>query len=149
MSGELQRVYGSSWVTLQSGGASVSNNALSAAAATNLDLTAAFGGATGYPHVELALRVTFGTNPTVNTVVELLARMLGVDGTNDALAPSLSYRPVICSFPVEASTSAQWFHFDWFFAAKKAAMSLYNNGTGQTITSWELKGRAFTLAPAA
>lgn len=147
MAGELKRIYGS-WVTLQSSGASIANNALSAAAATSLDLTGSFGGVTGYPHVEFACRVTFGTNPTVNTAVELLRRQLAVDGTNDGLAPSTTWRPTITAFPVEASTSAQWFAFDWFFADKKCNLYLYNNATGQTISSWDLSARSFTIQPA-
>lgn len=121
--------------TLQSGGAAVSNNAISAAASSTYGTTA---DGSDYPDGEFVLSVTSGSNLTENTIIELIARPIDIDGTTDAPVPTATYRERrVGFFTVKAATQN-----DLLCVArdlpKLAEYYIYLNGTG-AITAWTLK----------
>lgn len=147
MSGEMIVVLGTT-KTLVSSGASLSNNTMSAASSATYDRDADGG---GFPDAELVLAVAYGTAPTINTTLDLYARELDIDGTNDAAAPTTSYkRRFICSFPVINQTATQHIKALAFDVPPLSEFYLHNNATGQTVSSgWTLKikPRSYSTAP--
>lgn len=80
--------------------------------------------------------VTFGTNPTANSLLDLYL-IPSLDGTNYAdiaTVPSSIY--YACSFPVQANTSAQLIVAQGVrLPPGKFKAVLYNNATGQTLAA--------------
>ncbi len=146
MSGEAIIVNGTT-KTLVSSGASLANNTMSAASAATYDRTTDGG---GFPDASLVLAVSYGTAPTVNTTLDLYARELDIDGTNDAVAPTTTYkRRYIGSFPVINQTAMQYIRAVAFDVPKLAEYYLHNNATGQTVSAgWTLKITPRSYAPA-
>lgn len=146
MSGEMIVVNGTP-KTLESSGASLANNTMSAASAATYDRDADGG---GFPDASFTLAVAFGTAPTVNTTLDLYARELDIDGTNDAVAPTTTYkRRYIGSFQVFNQTATQYIKTLAFDVPKLAEYYLHNNATGQTVSSgWTLKITPRTYKPA-
>lgn len=134
--------------TLEASGASIANNAM--AQADDADYSVALDGS-GAPDVEFAIAVTFGTAPTQNTLIDLYAQALNIDGTSDAQAPTTTYRQkYIGSFVVNNVTTQQFLALLAYDVPPNAAYYLHNNGTGQTISSgWTLKATPRTVGPAA
>lgn len=147
MSGEMIVVLGTE-KTLVSSGASLSNNTMSAASSATYNRDTDGG---GYPDAEIVLAVAFGTAPTVNTTLDLYARELDIDGTNDAVAPTTTYkRRFICSFPVFNQTATQYIKALAFEVPPLSEFYLHNNATGQTVSAgWTLniKPRSYSTAP--
>lgn len=139
MSGETIVVRGAT-KTLESNGASISNNAIGLADDQSYDMDVDGG---GYPDVEFVLTCAFGTAPTEGAVVALYARPLDIDSTNDAEVPEVA-RPTVFvgSFTVNNVTTTQTIPLNGIYAQdvpKKADYYLHNNGTGQSIsTGWKL-----------
>lgn len=139
MSGESIVVRGTT-KTLESNGASIANNAIGLADDQSYDMDA---DGAGFPDVEFVLVCTYGTAPTENAVISLMARPLDIDGTSDADVPEVS-RPnlPIGSFSVNNVITTQTILINGGYAQdvpKKADYYLLNNGTGQSISAgWKL-----------
>lgn len=146
MSGEAIVYKASTAKTLESSGASISNNAV-LAAGTAYDLVA---DGLSYPDAEFALTCSFATAPTEGSVISLYAQPLDVDGTADTQAPETT-RPTyfVGNFVVNNVTGSQTL---WLYGENlplKASYTLHNNGTGQSISSgWTLKALGRTIGPA-
>jgi hypothetical protein len=139
MSGELINVWGTP-KTLEANGGAIANNAITAADDANYDQVA---DGASYPDGEFVLACAYATAPTENSSLELYARELDISGTNDADAPEASsYRPrFICAFPVNnvGSGTVQYIKAIGRSLPKLAAYSIYNAGTGQTVSAgWTL-----------
>ncbi len=134
--------------TLEASGASVANNTIAQADDANYSIAA--DGAYA-PDAEFVLAVTFGVAPTQNTLIDLYAQALDIDGTSDAQAPTTTYRQTyIGSFVVNNTTSQQFLKLLAYDVPPSAAYYLHNNGTGQTMSAgWTLKVTPRTIGPAA
>lgn len=134
--------------TLEANGGSCANNAI--VSADDANYTIASDGANA-PDAEFALSVTFGTAPTENTTIDLYARELNFDSTNDAQAVETTYKPrYICGFMVNNVTTAQYINMRVSRVPRDAAYVLHNNGTGQTFSAgWTLKVLPVTVGPSA
>lgn len=147
MAGEVIKDYGS-WVTLESSGASIANNAFAQADDASFDL-AADGG--NRPDLEFEIEFTFGIAPTANTALVLHAQDLDLfGGTDDMRSPSANYLAgAVASVLVENTTNTQRKRFYVQNAPTKAAYWLQNAGTTQTLSSgWKLRARAVTVKAA-
>lgn len=146
MTGETRVYYGPP-KTLEANGAAIANNAIGQADDASYSI-AADGG--NYPDAEFVLSFTFGTAPTVSRTIDLFARELNIDGTNDSEAPNTVFRPrYIGSFVVNNNTSTQYSRLMAFDVPPAADYYLLNNNTGQSITAgWTLKVTPRTYGPA-
>lgn len=141
MASAARMVFGSE-AQLQSAGASVANNTLSAAASTAANLTG-----TQYPHAKFALRVNSATNFTAMGPVTLIIRPLQVQGTNDAPAPSTTFpHRSIAVFNLAAQTADQYHEIYAYDLPREFDAYLYNQA-GQTISSWDLWIIPFSIEP--
>lgn len=150
MAGEIQVVYGTS-KTLEANGASIANNNKGIADDATYSV-AADGG--NFPDAEFVVSFAFGTAPTENTTLVLLAQPLDVDGTADTDAPEdgvVTFKAVpIGSFVVNNSTATQYARLVAFDLPPLANYYLWNNATGQAVSAgWTLKVRPRTYKPAA
>jgi hypothetical protein len=135
-------------ITLETNGASISNNAVAQA---DDDIYSVVDDGAGYPDAKFVVSFAFGTAPTENTTLELYARPLDISSTNDAEVPEAT-RPTVRlgSFVVNNVTSTQYAEeivqdVPWKFSAY-----LHNNGTGQTVSAgWTLTITPCTVGPAA
>lgn len=134
--------------TLVSSGASLANNAMSGASASTYNRAV---DGSDFPDASFVLSVAFGTAPTVNTTLDLYARELDIDGTDDAPVPTTTYkRRYIGSFVLINQTATQYLKILAFDVPKLAEYYLHNNATGQTISAgWMLKitPRSYKPAP--
>ncbi|MDP1681069.1 MAG: hypothetical protein Q8L39_04765 [Burkholderiales bacterium] len=133
-------------LTLESAGGAIANNTI-VAAATAYDISAN-GNA---PHVDAALMIQYTTAPAVNTTLNLYAAEQDIDSTNDEQVPTTTYKPkYICSFTVNAVTTAQYLDKFLRNVPRNAKYSLHNNGTGQSVNAnWTLKFTPRTIGPSA
>jgi Tfp pilus assembly protein PilW len=134
--------------TLEANGAAITNNAMGAADDATYSISA--DGASA-PDAEFALAATFATAPTINTTLDLYAQELDIDGTNDAQAPTTTYKVrYLGSFAVNAVTTAQYLKCRAYDVPLVASYFLMNNATGQTLSAgWTLKVTPRTIGPAA
>ena len=134
--------------TLESSGASVANAVMSLATTATYGIVA---DGASYPDADFVLSATFGVAPTINTTIDLYAQELDIDGTNDAQAPTTTYKQrYIGSFVVNAVTTAQHLKVHAYDVPLVASYYLHNNATGQTMsTGWTLKVTPRTIGPAA
>ena len=134
--------------TLEASGASNANNTMVAADDATYSVSA---DGSNYPDADFVLAVAFGTAPTVNTTIDLYAQELDIDGTNDAIAPTTTYkRRYIGSFVVAAQTAMQYLKVRGYDVPLVASYYLHNNATGQTMSAgWTLKVTPRTIGPAA
>ena len=147
MSGELV-VFRGPQKTLEASGGECANNALISADDASYSLSA---DGSDYPDADFVLTVTFGTAPTEGSAISLYARPLNVDGEADAEAPE-STRPTVFvgNFVVNNVTTPQSMTLRAFDLPDVADYYLYNNGTGQSMSSgWVLKVTPRTIGPAA
>jgi hypothetical protein len=143
MAGEAKRVYGTE-VTLQTSGASVANNAISAAAATVIDNSAH-----DYVDGKFVLRVSASVAFTQLGTVQLLLRPLDIDAANnDAPVPTAAYPvPYRGSFTLISQTASQYQYLEVQNMPRKCEAYLLN-AAGQTISNWDLLYQPMTLGPA-
>jgi hypothetical protein len=132
--------------TLSSSGAAIANNTIVQATDATYSTSADGNDA---PDAEFVLACTFGTAPTVNTTLDLYAAEQDIDGTNDAAAPTTTYKPrYIGSFVVNAVTTTQYLKLRSSDVPTVAYYYLHNNGTGQTVNAgWTLKVTPRTVGP--
>lgn len=141
MAGESVRDY-SSWKTLEASGASIANNAFGEANDATWEQVADGG---GRPHLQVEIVWTYGANPSAGGSLGIYSRALQINTTNDAAAPSASYlRRMIGNEPVNTAGTAHAQRFDVMNAPTQFSAWLYNNASGQSISSgWTLRVRAF------
>lgn len=134
--------------TLEASGASISNNTI--VQANDASYSIASDGSYA-PDAEFVLSCAFASAPTENTTLDLYARELDIDSTNDADAPETTYKPrYIGSFTLNNVTSTQHLKLRAFDVPLVADYYVLNNGTGQTVSSgWALKVTPKTVGPAA
>lgn len=134
--------------TLEAGGASAANNTM--VQADDANYVIASDGANA-PDAEFALAVAFSVAPTQNTTIDLYVSEQNIDGTNDAQAPTTTYRQkYVGSFTVNSVTSTQYLRLLAYDVPPDGAYYLHNNGTGQTMSSgWTLKVTPRTIGPSA
>lgn len=153
MANEAKFVYGTSKTLANANGGATSNNQLSAAAGTTYSQTD-----TGdYPDALFVLTTAgFGGTPTAGTTIDVYIRPLDIDGTTDQPAPATgastdAYKGrYACSFIVKASSSSGDSYAAIAYDIPRAGeASLYNNGTGQSLSAnWTLKMTPRTVGPA-
>ena len=148
MANEATVVYGTA-KTLESSGAAISNN--NVAAATTTYGVAADGA--NYPDAQFVLSFAFATAPTENTSLVLLARPLNIDGTADSEAPENGAATFkgrfVGAFTVNNVTTTQYAALTAYDLPREAEYYLWNNGTGQSLSSgWTLKVTPRSYAPA-
>lgn len=132
--------------TLEASGASIANNAIVLADDASYDIEVDGGGA---PDGEFVLTAAYGTAPTVNTTLDLIARELNISGANHAPASTATYRQrFIASFVVFNQTATQYLKAYGWNLPKLANYYIYNNATGQTVSAgWTLKVTPRALGP--
>ena len=125
--------------TLEASGASITAGSVVQADDANYVLSS---DAANWPDAEFYLTAAFGTAPTEGRPINLLARPLDIDGTNDAEVPEAN-RPTqyIGSFIVNNVTTTQYMQLQGVVAydlPRNAAYYLHN-GADQTLSSgWKL-----------
>lgn len=146
MAGEVIRAFGTQ-KTLEASGASIASGAI--AQANDASYSTASDGA-NYPDAEFAVSFAFGTAPTENGTLTLIARTLNIDGTNDAEAPEATRADrYIGSFVVNNVTTTQYAVLFARNVPREADYYLLNTGTGQTLSSgWTLKVTPMTYTAA-
>lgn len=147
MTGQVQVANGTP-KTLASSGSSCANNAV--VQATTANYTPATDSSASFPDAWFSLGCTFATAPTAGTVIALYAQTLQVNGvTVTAPAPDGTIGRYIGSFVVTAVTALQY--PEPILARDvpdSASYWLYNNGTGQSISSgWTLTVTPRTYIP--
>ncbi len=147
MAGESIRDY-SSWVDLETNGASIASAAFGAADNAGFDLSADGG---NRPHLEFEVEFAFGTGPTGGGLALHHAPQDLFGGTNDGLTPSAtSLAGYLAAIPIATSTtSTQRQRFDVMFAPTDSKYWLQNVATSQTVSAgWKLRARAWSLKAA-
>lgn len=146
MANEIQRVYGSD-VTLEASGASIANNAIAQANDADYDLSDDT--PADYVDGEFVLTCAFGGTPTANTSVALIIRPMNIDGTTDAPAPTATYLVEFAGSFFVTGSASQTLRCYAPNIPRVGQAYLYNNGTGQTLSSgWVLKMRPVSYRPA-
>jgi len=149
MATETTVVYGTS-KTLEASGASITNNNVDQA--NDASYSVASDGAS-YPDAEFVLSLAFGTAPTENSTIVLLARPLDVDSTSDTEIPengATTFKgQYVGTFVLNNVTTTQYVRLVAYDLPPLADYYIWNNNTGQTISAgWTLKVRPRTYKPA-
>jgi hypothetical protein len=146
MAGEVIRTFGTVR-TLEANGASIANNAI--AQADDASYSTATHGA-NFPDAEFVLGFTFATAPTEGTTLALVARLLNIDGTDDAQVPEATRADrFIGSFIVNNVTTLQDAALFAYNVPREADYYILNSGTGQTVSAgWILKVTPMTFTTA-
>ena len=105
-----------------------------------------------YPDAEFALRCQWATITSIeNKTIDLYARELNFDSTNDAIAPTATYtHRYINSFRISAvgANTDQYMKIKAYDVPKEAEYYIINS-SGQTISAgWTLKVTPVTNKPA-
>lgn len=135
--------------TLEANGASTATDVVSAADDASYGVAA---DGSNYPHAEFVLGFTISTTTSIqNKTINLYAKPLDIDGTNDAQAPETgaNFKGVfIGAFTVNDIGTIQYascvaYDVPWL------ADYYIDNQTGQTISAgWTLKVKPMTYKPA-
>lgn len=139
------KIYKGTTKALETSGASLANNAITA-------IVAAYDRAVdglGYPDADIILVATFAVAPVANSTLDLYAAEQDVKTTVDEQVPTTAYKPrYITSFPVNAVITAQPLKRSVRNMPEKALYSLHNNATGQTVSAaWTLDITPTTRGP--
>ena len=107
----------------------------------------------GFPDAEFVLRCQWATITSIeNKTVDLYAREINIDSTNDAIAPTATYtHRYIGSFRISAvaANTDQYMKLTAYDVPKEGEYFIINS-SGQTISAgWTLKVTPRTLEPAA
>lgn len=146
MAGEVIRIFGAT-KTLEASGASAASAAIVQADDATYS-TSADGG--NFPDAEFVVSFAFGTAPTENGTLALIARLLDIDGTSDAEVPEATRADrYIGNFVVNNVTSTQFAALFARNVPRLASYYLLNTGTGQTLSAgWTLKVTPMTYTVA-
>jgi len=104
------------------------------------------------PMASMILEATFSVAPDANSSVNLYARLMNIQGTNDQNVPDANFGHVyVGSFPLNDVTTAQYISIDIRLPNTKTSQeyvfSIENNG-GQTIANtWDLYVTPKTIGP--
>ena len=104
------------------------------------------------PMASAVLNVNYSVAPTAGTAVNLYARIMNVQSTNDPEAPATTYlNTFIGAFPVNAVTTSQFYAIE-VALPNTATSQVYDfyieNQTGQTIpVNWGLWITPKTIGP--
>ncbi len=132
--------------TLEANGTGVGNGGIVQADDASYSLVA---DGASYPDAEFVLACTFGTAPTENGIVSLVARPLNIDGTADADVPEFSRQVLfIGSFFVNNVTTTQNLWLIGYDLPKEADYWLANNAGQSIAAGWTLKVTPRTIGPA-
>lgn len=145
MAGEVIFAFGTTKV-LESAGLATANGVVTKADDASYDL--AMDGQ-NYPDAVFVLTVTFTAAPGENLPVNLYARQLGLDGTNDADVPEAT-RPgrFIGSFLVNNVTTVQVLELPAYDLPRKADYYIHNAAGAAIAVGWALRvtPRTYKLA---
>ncbi len=146
------KVYLGTPKTLEASGGSITNN--SVVQADDATYTRSTDGG-DYPDAEFYLSAAFTTAPTEGTTLNLYARPLDIDSTNDAEVPEAARPTVFVGvFVVNnvGTSTMQYMQLQGGYARDmpaKADYYLHNNATGQTVNAgWKLVVVPRTRGPA-
>lgn len=137
MAGEVIRVFGTQ-KTLEASGSSIASAAIGQANDATYSTSA---DGANYPDAEFVVSFAFGTAPTENGTLALIAQTLDIDGTSDAEVPEATRADrYIGSFLVNNVTTTQFAALFARNVPRVASYYLLNTGTGQTVSAgWTLK----------
>lgn len=143
MANEIRRLYGTQ-KTLESSGASIASAAIGQAT-TGYSSTDTL----DYPDAVFALTCAFGGAPTAGTTISLVIAPQNIDGTSDAAAPTASYvHHFFGSFAHNGAAASQTLYCEVQNVPKEGIVWLFNNATGQTLSSgWVLKMTPLSYQP--
>jgi len=144
MANEAVYKYGTNKVLEASGSSTVANaftqaNDASVTASDHNDFTL----------LDFTLSGAFSVAPTAGEVINLYARLLDIDGTNDSQVPSANYLATyLGSFLVDAVTSTQYVPLYNVSLPGRSFDCYIENKTSQTLTgNWVLKVTPKTIGP--
>lgn len=104
------------------------------------------------PMASVVLTCAYSVAPTASTTVDLFARLMNIDSTNDAITPDANNPHVyLGSFPLDDTTSTQYIPLDVrlpnTYTSQVYEFYIKNNG-GQTMSAgWTLKVTPKTIGP--
>ena len=147
MTGETKRFFHGTITTLSSTIAAMTSGS-TVASAGSLDL-GTYTAPADYPNVRFMLNITFATSTNIeNKVVELIAREMAVDGTNNTEVPTATYRErIVGFFRLKGVTSAQWLVCDARDVPRKADYYLFQESGQSSSANATLKALPYTRGP--
>lgn len=104
------------------------------------------------PMASVVLTCAYATAPTASTSVNLYARLMNIDSTNDQITPDANFGHVyLGSFPLNDTTSTQYIPLDVrlpnTYTSQVYEFYIENNA-GQTMSAgWTLKITPKTIGP--
>lgn len=104
------------------------------------------------PMASVVLTCAYSVAPTANSSVNLYARLMNIDSTNDQITPDANFGHVyLGSFPLDDTTSTQYIAIDVrlpnTYTSQVYEFYIQNNG-GQTMSAaWTLKVTPKTIGP--
>lgn len=134
--------------TLEASGASITSGSVVQADDADYALSTH---AANWPDAEFVLTCAFSVAPTEGRAINLLARNLDIDGTNDADAPEAARAQYIGSFVVNNVTATQYIALQGTIARDlpRSASYYLHNGADQTVSSgWKLVVTPRNVIPA-
>lgn len=133
-------------VTLEANGSAITDGAVVQADDATYDTTSA---GAGFAHIELAVTLTFSVAPVVNSVIEVLARAMDIDGTSDAPAPTATYRNRKVGFLVVKDVTSVQTLICLCERVPKLGEYYLSNRAGQTVSAgWTAKATPIAYKPA-
>lgn len=104
------------------------------------------------PMAAVVLTCAYATAPTANTAVNLYARLMDINGTNDAITPDANNTHVyLGSFPLDDTTAQQNIPLDVRLPnqySSQVYQFYLRNNAGQTMAAgWTLKVTPKTIGP--
>lgn len=135
------------WRTLEANGAAITAGSVVRADDANYDLAAN----ANWPDAEFVLVVSYSVAPTQGRLLNLLARPLDIQGTNDAPVPEAA-RPthMLGSFVVDNVTGLQYLPINGLFVQDLPALfeAYVHNDTDQSVPAgWALYARGRNVVP--
>lgn len=131
--------------TLEASGGSTAANAFTQANDASMTAT----DHSDYTLLDFVFTGAFSVAPTAGEVVNLYARLLDIDSTNDAQVPSANYLATyLGSFLVEPVTSTQYVALYNVPLPGRSFDCYIENKTSQTLSAgWVLKAAPKTIGP--
>ena len=123
--------------TLEANGASTANNVVTQANDATYGIVA---DGASFPDAKFVFSGAFGTAPTENSSITLLARPINISSTNDAEVPETTRGTrFIGAFVLNNVTTTQYIELIARDVPWEAEYYIFNNTTGQTLSAgWTL-----------